>query len=78
MATNILNLLGLGQQNLTRNSQTLCLVCQQRVQWNGRRWIHLTIYGRGMHDARPDVDLAGDASDLWFAEKLRLSEGNIG
>lgn len=59
---------------LTRNSQTLCTACQRRVQWNGDRWIHLTIYARGMHDARPDLDLVVESDDTWLAQKLMLME----
>jgi hypothetical protein len=59
---------------LTRNSQTLCTACQRRVQWNGDRWIHLTIYARGMYDARPDLDLVVESDDPWQAEKLVLME----
>ena len=59
---------------LTRNSQTLCTACQRRVQWNGDRWIHLTIYARGMHDAFPDFDLVVESDDPWQAEKLVLME----
>ena len=58
----------------SRNSQTLCTACQRRVQWNGDRWIHLTIYARGMHDARPDLDLVVDSADTWAAQKLALVE----
>ena len=58
----------------TRNSQTLCRICKRRVQWNGKRWIHLTIYARGMHDASANLDMVIDSSDLFAAEKLRLTE----
>ena len=58
----------------SRNSQTLCTACQRRVQWNGDRWIHLTIYARGMHEARPDLDLVVDSADTWAAQKLALVE----
>ena len=60
------------------NSQTLCTACRSRVQWNGKRWIHLTIYAKGMHDARPDLDLVEDSSDPWAAEKLALMEAEAG
>ena len=58
----------------SRNSLTLCTACQRRVQWNGDRWIHLTIYARGMHEARPDLDLVVDSADTWAAQKLALVE----
>ena len=58
----------------TRHSQTLCTACQRRVQWNGDRWIHLTIYARGMHDAFPDFDPVVESDDPWQAEKLVLME----
>lgn len=58
----------------SRNSQTLCTACQRRVQWNGDRWIHLTIYARGMHEARPDLDLVVESDDTWLAQKLMLME----
>ena len=58
----------------TRHSQTLCTVCLRRVQWNGDRWIHLTIYARGMHEARPDLDLVVESDDTWLAQKLMLME----
>ena len=58
----------------TRHSQTLCTACQRRVQWNGDRWIHLTIYARGMHEARPDLDLVVESDDTWLAQKLMLME----
>ncbi len=60
----------------SRNSQTLCTACQRRVQWNGDRWIHLTIYARGMHDAFPDLDLVIESDDPWQAEKLALMEAD--
>jgi len=56
----------------------LCTACRRRVQWNGKRWIHLTIYAKGMHDARPDLDLVEDSSDPWAAEKLALMEVEAG
>lgn len=58
----------------SRSAQTLCTVCQRRVQWNGKRWIHLVVYARGMHDARPDLDLVIDSSDPVPAEKLSVME----
>ena len=58
----------------TRNSQTLCTACLRRVQWNGDRWIHLTVYARGMHEARPDLDLVVESDDCWLAQKLALME----
>ena len=58
----------------SRNAQTLCTVCGRRVQWNGKRWIHLVVYARGMHDAKADLDLIVDSSDPWLAEKLALTE----
>ena len=58
----------------TRHSQTLCMACQRRVQWNGDRWIHLTIYACGMHEARPDLDLVVESDDTWLAQKLALME----
>ena len=56
------------------SDQTLCAICQRRVGWNGKRWIHLVIYASAMHDARPILELVGDASDPWFAAKLSLNE----
>lgn len=61
----------------TRHSQTLCMACQRRVQWNGDRWIHLVVYARGLHEARPDLDLivdSADSSDPWAVEKLTVIE----
>jgi hypothetical protein len=58
----------------SRNSQTLCTACQRRVQWNGSRWIHLVVYARGMHEARPDLGLVIESGDPWVAEKLALLE----
>ena len=58
----------------SRDSQTLCTICQQRVQWNGKRWIHLIVYAATMHDARADLALICDSSDPWAAEKLKLTE----
>ena len=58
----------------TRDSQTLCTVCQRRIQWNGKRWIHLTIHAARMHDGVPDLDLVVDSSDPWAAQKLALME----
>ena len=58
----------------TRHSQTLCVVCQRRVQRNGDRWIHLTVFARGIHDARPDLGLVIDSSDTWHAQKLEAME----
>lgn len=58
----------------TRHSQTLCTACQRRVQWNGKRWIHLVIYARGIHEARPDLDLVVESDDLLALGKLILLE----
>lgn len=59
---------------ISPNSQTLCTACRRRVQWNGGRWIHLTIYAKGMHDARPDLGLVVDSSDTRQAQKLEAME----
>jgi|GEM_PF-6945742 hypothetical protein len=61
----------------TRHSQTLCVVCQRRAQWNGDRWIHLTVFARGIHDARPDLGLVIDSSDPRDAQKLALMEAGV-
>jgi hypothetical protein len=58
----------------TCHSQTLCAACRRRVQWNGDRWIHLTVYARGMHEARPDLDLVVESDDHWLARPLELLE----
>ena len=57
-----------------RGSQTLCTACQRRVEWNGKRWVHLVVYARGLHDARADVDMIGDGADPWHVEKLKVQE----
>ena len=58
----------------TRHSQTLCVICQRRVQWNGDRWIHLTVFARGLHDARPDLGLVVESDDPRQAQKLEAME----
>jgi hypothetical protein len=61
----------------SHSSQTLCTACRRRVQWNGKLWIHLTIYAKDMHTALPDLNLVVDSSDPWAAQKLELTESKL-
>jgi hypothetical protein len=58
----------------SRGQQTLCMACKRRVESNGDRFVHLVIYGHNIHAAEPDSTLAGDSSDPWFVEKLKMME----
>lgn len=60
----------------SRNAQTLCCACLRRVQWNGQRWIHLTVYARFIHEAIPDLDLVADSSDPWLFGRLVAAEAS--